>query len=66
MPTKSQSPYATTARSRIDALLDDQKWTSIHMDRLTGFDRINARRKYHRLDKRIEALCRESGERRIP
>ena len=57
-----------TARQQIDELLEKQKWTSIHMDRSTtkGFDLINARRRYHKLEEQITKLCRESGERRMP
>jgi len=57
-----------TAREQIDDLLEQQKWCSIHMDRSTtkGFDLINARRRYHKLEEQISNLCRESGERRIP
>lgn len=57
-----------TARQQIDELLDKQKWVSIHMDRSTtkGFDLINARRRYHKLEEEITKLCRESGERRMP
>lgn len=57
-----------TARQQIDELLEKQKWASAHMDRCTtkGFDLINARRRYHKLDEQITKLCRESGERRMP
>lgn len=57
-----------TARQKIDELLEKQKWLGIHMDRSTtkGFDLINTRRRYHKLESQIENLCRESGERRVP
>jgi hypothetical protein len=57
-----------TARQQIDELLEKQKWASSHMDWSTtkGFDLINARRQYHKLDEQITKLCRESGERRMP
>lgn len=57
-----------TSRNRIDELLDQQRWIGIHMDRSTtkGFDLINARQRWHKLDAEISRLCRESGERRMP
>ena len=57
-----------TIRQQIDELLEKQMWASRHMENsaVKGFDLINARRRYHKLDKQIEKLCRESGERRIP
>lgn len=57
-----------TIRQQIDELLEKQMWVSRHMENsaVKGFDLINARRRYHKLDKQIEKLCRESGERRIP
>ena len=56
-----------TTRQQIDELLEKQKWASTHMDRSTtkGFDLINARRRYHKLDAQITKLC-ASGERRMP
>ena len=57
-----------TIRQQIDELIEKQKWVSHHMENsaIKGFDLINARRQYHKIDAQIEKLCRESGERRIP
>lgn len=55
-------------RQTLDRLLDQQKAIGIHMDRssIKGFDLINARRRWHKLDKQISELCRETGLRRVP
>lgn len=57
-----------TPRQQIDELIEKQKWISAHMDRSTtrGFNLINARRRYHKIDAQITKLCGESGEKRAP
>jgi hypothetical protein len=56
-----------TARQEIDRLIELQKMASAKMENsaIRGFDLINARHRWHSLDKQIDRLCRESGERRV-
>ena len=57
----------TNPRTQIDALIEQQKYISRQLDNpsIKGFDLINARKRWHKLDKAITRLCKDSGERRV-